>query len=375
MLLWALTSIAKYRTRARQAVMFWLVLLIVIAPLNSAETRCKWSGIKNIVAIADIHGDFKNFIAILNGIGLVDDNLDWTGGQTHLVQLGDVMDRGDHARDALDLLKKLEKQAEDSGGMVHVLLGNHEEANIVTVVFDTPGYVTLKQFLDFLPEKYKAKKENAERKKFLMEGNPNGSFPEHLKLFWASELNNAREYDSESRKAYSLFFYDNYGKWLLTKNIAIKINDILFTHGGISAEFIMANNRNWDLETLNRKARSEFRALHEAVINKDQALLSRIEIIFTLQPNSPQWFREFVRGPEENLQSNLDRTLNFLKANHMVVGHTVRAKPFISQKKLDRFDQKLWGIDVGMSDYYNGILCALIIEDGKFRVWWGDDES
>ena len=154
MLLWALTSIAKYRTRARQAVMFWLVLLIVIGPLNSAETRCKWSGIKNIVAIADIHGDFKNFIAILNGIGLVDDNLDWTGGQTHLVQLGDVMDRGDHARDALDLLKKLEKQAEDSGGMVHVLLGNHEEANIVTVVFDTPGYVTLKQFLDFLPERW-----------------------------------------------------------------------------------------------------------------------------------------------------------------------------------------------------------------------------
>ena len=375
MFVWAYNTITKYRTRAFRAAVFWLGLLLVFSPLNSAQIRCKWSGVEKIVTIADIHGDFKNFKAILKGVGLVDDNLDWIGGKTHLVQLGDVMDRGDQAKEALDVLKKLEKQAEDSGGMVHVLMGNHEEANIVTVVFDTPGYVTLEQFLAFLPEKYKAKKQKAERKKFLMEENSNGSFSEHLKSFWTSELNNASNLTSESRKAYSSYFYNNYGKWLLTKNIAIKINDIIFTHGGISADFIMASNRNWDLETLNRKARSEFRALHDAVMDNDQVRLNMIDIIFTLQPNSPQWFREFVRGSEKNLQSNLDRTLNFLKANAMVVGHTVRAKPFISQRKLDRFDQKLWGIDVGMSDFYNGILCALIIEDGKFRVWWGDDES
>ena len=374
MFLWAHTIITKYRTRAYQVARFWLVLLLAFTPLNAAEIKCVWSGVEKIVAIADIHGDFKNFSAILKGVGLVDENLDWTGGKTHLVQTGDILDRGNQAREALDLLKKLENQARDSGGMVHVLIGNHEEANIVTVVFDTPGYVTETQFKSFLPEKYKAKKQNEVHKKFLMEGSADGSFPEYLRAFWAEELYNTRQPDSESRRAYSWFFYEHYGKWLLTKNIAIKINDTLFAHGGISADFILGNNRNWDLETMNRKARSEFRALHEAIMDDDQARLSQIEPLFTLQPNSPLWFRGFIRDPEVSLQSNLDRTLNFLKANHMVVGHTVRAKPYISQKKLDRFDQKLWGIDVGMSDYYNDILCALIIENGKFRVWWGDDE-
>ncbi len=374
MFLWTQTKIDGYRIRASRTARFWLVLLLAFAPLNSAEIKCVWSGVEKIVAIADIHGDFENFSAILKGVGLVDENLDWTGGKTHLVQLGDIMDRGNQAREALDLLKKLEEQASDSGGMVHVLIGNHEEANIVTVVFDTPGYVTEAQFMSFLPEKYKAKKQNEERKKFLMEGNANGSFSEHLTSFWAKELDNTRKPYSESRRAYSWFFYEQYGKWLLTKNIAIKINDILFVHGGISADFILEDNRNWDLDTLNRMARSEFRALHEAIMDNDQVRLSQIVPQFTLQPNSPLWFREFIRGPEANLQNNLDRTLSFLKANHMVVGHTVRAKPYISQEKLDRFDQKIWGIDVGMSDYYNGILCALIIEDGKFRLWWGDDE-
>ena len=61
---------------------------------------------------------------------LVDDESNWIGGTCHLVQLGDILDRGDSERSCIDLLFKLRKQAEEAGGKVHVLLGNHEVMNV-----------------------------------------------------------------------------------------------------------------------------------------------------------------------------------------------------------------------------------------------------
>ena len=45
------------------------------------------------------------------------------------------------------------------GGMVHVLLGNHEELNITGIVFDYPDYVTVEQFVSFLPRSFRRDKE------------------------------------------------------------------------------------------------------------------------------------------------------------------------------------------------------------------------
>ena len=54
------------------------------------------------------------------------EKLNWAAGKTHLVQIGDVLDRGPDSRKAMDLLMKLEGQAADAGGAVHPLIGNHE---------------------------------------------------------------------------------------------------------------------------------------------------------------------------------------------------------------------------------------------------------
>ena len=39
----------------------------------------------------------------------------WTGGRTHLVQIGDMMDRGPESRKAMELLMSLERQAQRHG--------------------------------------------------------------------------------------------------------------------------------------------------------------------------------------------------------------------------------------------------------------------
>ena len=55
------------------------------------------------------------FVDILQAAGLIDAERHWCGGTTVLVQTGDVFDRGPGVRGALDLLMRLEGEAEARG--------------------------------------------------------------------------------------------------------------------------------------------------------------------------------------------------------------------------------------------------------------------
>src|SRR5689334_4390589 len=98
-----------------------------IAPaLDAAGPSCEIDGVDRVVAIGDVHGAYQRLVDILRTTGLVDARLRWSGQKTHLVQLGDVVDRGPDSRKTLDLLRRLEGEAAQAGGAVHLLLGNHE---------------------------------------------------------------------------------------------------------------------------------------------------------------------------------------------------------------------------------------------------------
>ena len=47
------------------------------------------------------------------------------------MQVGDILDRGPKPREVMDLMMTLEKEAEEAGGRVLSLLGNHEIMNIM----------------------------------------------------------------------------------------------------------------------------------------------------------------------------------------------------------------------------------------------------
>jgi hypothetical protein len=51
-------------------------------------------------AVGDLHGDWRKAIGALSTAGVIslngDDEVVWIGGDTTVVQLGDVLDRGDH---------------------------------------------------------------------------------------------------------------------------------------------------------------------------------------------------------------------------------------------------------------------------------------
>ena len=239
----------------RTSIFLFLAVLIIISPLASKSKQCVWTGIEKIVAIGDLHGDYESFERIIKGTGLVDDNLVWIGGKTHLVQTGDIMDRGPDAKKIFDLIMRLEKEAEEKGGRVHMLIGNHEEMNITGIAFGYQGYISPAQYVSFLPEKYRESIKKKQMKKFakLVNGgmNSDSSFAVHFNNYLVEVIRNPAKYEAEQMK-YTNNFNNTYGKWIIEHNAVIKINDTIFVHGGISKKY-----SSWKLERINDLLRSE----------------------------------------------------------------------------------------------------------------------
>lgn len=58
--------------------------------------------------MADLHGDYEKTLETLSYVGLIDERGNWTGGTTHLVQTGDIVDRGRHSVKILRYMHRLQ---------------------------------------------------------------------------------------------------------------------------------------------------------------------------------------------------------------------------------------------------------------------------
>ena len=93
-----------------------------------------------IVAIGDLHGDYVATISSLLLGRIINKKLNWIAGKTHVVQLGDILDRKPRSLNKTDensefkimkLFMKLQKQAYKAGGGFHCIIGNHELMNVL----------------------------------------------------------------------------------------------------------------------------------------------------------------------------------------------------------------------------------------------------
>jgi len=77
----------------------FILLLVLLAP-GQANAKVKkiddyhWTGVERVVAIGDLHGDYAQYIKVMQSAGLLNKSGKWSGGKTHLVQTGDITDRG-----------------------------------------------------------------------------------------------------------------------------------------------------------------------------------------------------------------------------------------------------------------------------------------
>ena len=72
---------------------------IIVATLSATcFGQAQLTGVSRIVGFGDVHGAYDELVALLEANGIVDQSLSWSAGDTHLVSLGDLLDRGPGAR-------------------------------------------------------------------------------------------------------------------------------------------------------------------------------------------------------------------------------------------------------------------------------------
>ena len=79
-----------------------------------------------VYVMGDVHGQLRPLVRILQHVGLLDKNHEWSGGQSILWFIGDLVDRGPDSIPVMNLVIRLQAEAAAVGGQVACLLGNHE---------------------------------------------------------------------------------------------------------------------------------------------------------------------------------------------------------------------------------------------------------
>ncbi|MFU8815089.1 MAG: metallophosphoesterase [Pseudomonadales bacterium] len=310
-----------------------------------------------VVAFGDVHGAYSGLVELLTQAEVISDDLEWQGGATHLVSLGDLLDRGPDSRLVMDLLRRLQGEARAAGGRVHVVLGNHELMNMTGDL----RYVAPGEFAAF-----------AEPGSSGDAGRPAG-FVELAAAFTPD---------------------GTYGAWLMAQPTVVIVNDSVFVHGGLSPlagqyspEELNATVRARLEELLTLRAELEagailapHREVTEAALELRQSLADAaiaepwraavarfIELAEDplMATEGPLWYRGNATCHALLETPLLTRVLEHWQVRRVVVGHT----PTPDYRVRSRLGGRVLLADTGMNtDYYGGQPAAVIIDDQGPRV-------
>ena len=366
-----------------------LAALIAVAALAgprqspAQDAAVQWNGVDRVVAFADVHGAYAELLGLLRDAGIVDAEDRWAAGRTHLVSLGDLLDRGADSRKVMDLLMRLQGEAQGQGGRVHVVLGNHEAMNLLGDL----RYVDLGEYAsyaDLEPAALRAQ----------------------LRQDWeaAQGAGSGEAFDREFPPGYfghrSAFApAGKYGQWLLSLPVAIAINDTLFMHAGpsgilkglslpevnlryrtaltdyldlagrlVQAKLLQAADDYHDRPEL---AAQRLAATAADAGTPDAALadaVKRFEAVATggfLSQDGPNWYRGAALCNEAAEADTLLPLLKQFGVARLVVGHTTTR----NARAATRFDGRVVKLDTGMNHaVYKGRAAALILEGSQVQV-------
>ncbi|MEM8768248.1 MAG: metallophosphoesterase, partial [Pseudomonadota bacterium] len=191
-----------------------------------------------IVAFGDVHGGYQELRALLEALEIIDAEGTWIGGRTRLVSLGDLLDRGPDSRQVMDLLMRLEAEAEAAGGAFHLVLGNHEIMNLVGDL----RYVAREEYAAFAAEEDPAVRAAAERADAAARETAAAAGQTSSAIAPGEALPKA---PFEQRYPPGFFGHraafrpnGHYGRWLLSKSQILILEDKAFVHGGLSSYFV-----------------------------------------------------------------------------------------------------------------------------------------
>jgi hypothetical protein len=269
-----------------------------------------------IVAIGDLHGDLQKALACLELAGVLaeaDGAVAWAGGDTTVVQLGDVLDRGDSEIATVLLLRELDRQARRAGGAVHMLNGNHESLNVAgDFRYVTPG-----------------------------------AFWESAAAAGLPDATIARDRDAVLRARWGLYRPGGQMARELAKNPTVLVvnGEIAFAHGGLLPHHVA-----YGLQRLNDEVAAWMSGAH---CRDGSAPAPPFPAMG--DASSVMWNRSLGKervSPYDRaaLNAQLDATLGALGAAALVVGHTPQVAGLNAE-----CGGRVWRVDAGMS---SGVLGA-----------------
>ena len=288
--------------------------------------------VDSLFVMGDVHGEYESLLQVLQGAGLVDASGRWSGGARHAVFLGDVFDRGPDVTKTLWLLYRLEREAAAAGGGAHVVLGNHE----VMIFTHDLRYVSPKERL-------------------------------------LARLHGVPYYDLFDVRTSVL------GRWLSQRPVAMKVDDLLLAHGGITSRFAQFRVGELNDSVAGFLREDLFHGWSDTtvVVVSDSSIVERAEEIYRtvvvmdsagvalrnetfFGDDGPLWFRGYVL--RDDLEEELQRVLDAHDARIHVVGHT--ALPTIESL----YGGRLLAVDL-RDAATEGLLLVRDQRTGEYRGW------
>jgi hypothetical protein len=308
-----------------------------------ALAQAQWDNVERVVAIGDLEGDYEKFTGMLRTAGLIDARNRWSGGRTHLVQLGDIPDRGPNSRMIMDLLMQLEPQAQRAGGRVHALIGNHEAMNIAGDL----RYVHPGEYQAFAtPRSARVRNQYYQRYIRTVGANPpSGGVPAFDAAYRAQWDQEHPLGWVEHREAWSPT--GRYGRWIARHDAVIRINDTLFLHGGLGPSFAAAPRPG-----MNDAVRAGVRG---------RPLPTYPDIVENQE--GPLWYRGLSQNPEAAETVNLENVLRSQGVARVIVGHTK-----VTSTVLPRFNGRVLVADIAVPRGHSDPHAFLIYEDGGWTT-------
>lgn len=240
------------------------------------------TGVDSLYVIGDIHGEYDNLLTLLRTAGVIDPDLRWSAGRSHLAVVGDMMSRGRDVTAVLWFLYRLEREAEAAGGRIHILLGNHE----IMVWLDDLRYVR----------------------------------PKERRIADAHGVAYHRMFDPRQSVL---------GRWLASKPAVMRIDDVLLAHGGVSTDYLdyTAQSHRDSLAAFMDEDLFYYWADTTVAIVMDSLAFER-RAGFFWDDRSVFWYRDYAVAdtlppePRSELAAELASVLREFDAELHVVGHT-----------------------------------------------------
>ncbi len=279
-----------------------------------------FSASDRIVAVGDIHGDLEALCHVLLDRGVIDESGGWTGGQAHLVLVGDLVGGSPHSRLLLNFLMRLAGEATQSMGRVHALLGNH----------------------DLLPVQNNFRKMTGAEKRLYK------SYPVR---------------GAQGRRIDHVFAGNSvYAEWIRSRNAIIRIGETLFVHAGLDE---------WAAHVEPAEVNTTVRAWIRYWQGVDERPPKKTEWAAQSE-KGPLWTRAFKvrlakggKRPKEGIsRKQLDAILESLAVRRIVIGHAPVKKGKILAAH-PYYDERVVMIDTGISHGDGGALSCLEIRNGE----------